>query len=434
MSTLHRNDRQGTLPASWYAATVDAPPIRPDLRGEQTADVCIIGAGYTGLTAARTLAAKGLSVIVLEAHRAGFGASGRNGGQIASGYNASQRVLARKLGADTARDLWNLTQEAKADVAANCATFGPDTQHKPGIAHGCYSAAEREDHCVDAAFLQDTYGYDDLKSYDRNDFADIIASPLYDGGVIDWGGAHMHPLRYALALAKAAEEAGATIYENSAVHHIVKGPKVTLRTSKGRVKADHLIIATNGYINGLEPKVAATILPLNSFMCATKPLDGDQRNILMKDIAVEDSKSHVNYYRMSEDNRLLFGGRASARTAFPDNIAELLRPRFTALFPSLENIKIDYAWGGVLGVTTSGLPALQKIDTNILSAGGFAGHGVALSGLCGKVMGEAIAGQAGKFDTLSALPAPAFPGGTAFGRPLLQMVLYWKTLREKLGR
>lgn len=433
MSTLYRNDKQGTFPASWYAATVDAPPLRPDLRGEQTAEVCIIGAGYTGLTAARTLAAKGLSVIVLEAHRAGFGASGRNGGQIASGYNASQRVLARKLGADTARDLWNLTQEAKADVAANCATFGPDMQYKSGIAHGCYSEAERKDHAADAAFLQDAYGYDDLKSYDRNNFADIVASPLYDGGIIDWGGAHMHPLRYALALAKAAENAGAVIYENTAVHHIVKGPKITLRSGNGRVKADHLIIATNGYINGLENKVASTILPLNSFMCATAPLNVDQRNILTRDIAVEDSKSHVNYYRMSEDNRLLFGGRASARTAFPDDIGALLRPRFTALFPKLKDIKIDYAWGGVLGVTTSGMPALQQIDTNILSAGGFAGHGVALSGLCGKVMGEAIAGQAGRFETLTTLPAPSFPGGTAFGRPLLQMVLYWKTLREKLS-
>jgi gamma-glutamylputrescine oxidase len=251
--------------------------------------------------------------------------------------------------------------------------------------------------------------------------------------MIDWGGAHMHPLRYAIALAKAAEDVGAVIYESSAVHHIVKGPKITLRTGKGRVKADHLVIATNGYINGLEPKVATTILPLNSFMCATAPLTEDQKSILKRDIAVEDSKSHVNYYRMSEDSRLLFGGRASARTAFPNDVGALLRPRFTALFPSLKGIQIDYAWGGVLGVTTSSLPALQRIDANILSAGGFAGHGVALSGLCGKVMGEAIAGQAGRFDTLSALPTPSFPGGRTIGRPLLQMVLHWKTLREKLG-
>ncbi|MBB5722701.1 gamma-glutamylputrescine oxidase [Loktanella ponticola] len=432
-SPLTRNDRQGEFPASWYAATVDPPPLRPNLRGEQSADVCIIGAGYTGLTAARVLAAKGLSVIVLEAHRAGFGASGRNGGQVASGYNAPQRLLTKKLGAGVARDLWNLTQEAKTDVADNCAAFSPDAQYKSGIAHGCYSAKERAAHHDDARFLQDTYGYDQIKTYGRDDFADVVASPLYDGGTIDWGGAHIHPLRYALRLAKAAENAGAVIYENSAVHHIDKGAKVTLRTSKGQIKADHLIIATNGYIAGLERKVAATIMPINSFICATAPLNEDQNNILKKDIAVEDSKYFVNYYRMSEDNRLLFGGRASASIAFPDDIGAMLRPRFTALFPTLENVKIDYAWGGTLGVTMTGLPAVQRIDKNTLSAGGFTGHGVALSGLCGKVMAEAIAGQAARFDTLSALPAPAFPGGPALGRPLLQLFLTWNILREKFG-
>ena len=407
--------------------------LHPDLRGGHTADVCIVGAGYTGLTAARTLAAKGLSVIVVEAHRAGFGASGRNGGQVASGYNAPQQMLARKLGADTARDLWDLTQEAKADVAANCATIAPDAAYKPGIAHGCFSAKERDAHHSDAAFLQDTYGYDAIKTYDRDALAEIVATPLYEGGTIDWGGAHIHPLRYALALAKAAEDAGAIIYENTTVHHIAKGSKVGLRTSKGRITADHLIIATNGYINGLERKVAATVLPLNSFICATTPLTQVQRQILTQDIAVEDSKNDVNYYRMSEDNRLLFGGRATAKIAFPKDIGSLLRPRFTALFPQLADVGIDYAWGGVLGVTMSGLPAVQRIDKNIVSAGGFAGHGVALSGLSGKVMAEAVAGQAGRFDTLSALPTPAFPGGVALGRPVLQALLSLSALREKIG-
>jgi len=432
-SPLTRNDKQGKFPASWYAATVDAPPLRPDLRGAHKADVCIIGAGYTGLSAARILAEKGLSVVVLEAHRAGFGASGRNGGQVASGYNASQRLLAKKLGADIARDLWGLTQEAKADVAQNCTTFAPDAMYKSGIAHGCYSAKEHAAHHADAVFLQDNYSYDQIKMHDRDSFADVVASPVYDGGMIDWGGAHIHPLRYALGLAKAAENAGAVIYENSAVHHINKGEKVTLRTGKGQVKADHLIIATNGYIAGLERKVAATIMPINSFMCATTPLTEDQNNILKQDVAVDDSKYFVNYYRKSEDNRLLFGGRASASIAFPDDIGAILRPRFAALFPALKDAAIDYAWGGTLGVTMTGLPAVQRIDKNILSAGGFTGHGVALSGLCGKVMAEAIAGQATRFDTLTALPAPAFPAGAALGRPLLQLFLTWNMLRERIG-
>lgn len=433
MSALTRNDKQATFPQSWYAATTDVPPLRAQLRGAQTADVCIIGAGYTGLSAARTLAAKGLSVVVLEAHRAGFGASGRNGGQVASGYNAPQRLLTKMLGTDTARDLWHLSEEAKADVAANCADFGSNTQYKSGIAHGCYSEKERAAHHADATFLQDTYGYDQIKTYDTAPFRDVVASPLYQGGTIDWGGAHIHPLRYALALARAAEDAGAVIFENSAVHHIVKGPKVTLRTGKGRVIADHLIIATNGYISGLERKVAATVLPVNSFICATMPLNEDQRNILTQDIAVEDSKNDVNYFRMSEDHRLLFGGRASAQIAFPKDIGAMLRPRFTGLFPALNDVGIDYAWGGTLGVTVTGLPAIQRIADNIVSAGGYTGHGVALSGLCGKVLGEAVAGHAGRFDTLAKLPSPTVPGGPMLGRPLIQLALTWNGLREKLG-
>jgi gamma-glutamylputrescine oxidase len=433
MSPLTRNDKQGQFPASWYAATVDARPMRPDLRGGHTADVCIIGAGYTGLSAARVLARQGLSVIVLEAHRAGFGASGRNGGQVASGYNVPQRLLTKKLGAKLSRDMWALSEEAKQDVAENCATIAPDAQYTHGIAHGCYSAKERDTQHADAVFLQDTYGYDQTEILGRDAFADIVASPRYDGGIIDWGGAHIHPLRYALALTKAAEGAGAEIFENSAVHHIVKGDKVTLRTGRGHVTADHLIIATNGYISGLERKVAATIMPINSFICATEPLNTDQKSILKKNIAVEDSKNAVSYYRMSRDDRLLFGSRASAKVAFPKDIGGLLSPRFKTLFPQLENARVDYAWGGTLGVTLTALPAVQRIDKNIVSAGGFTGHGVALSGLCGKVMAEAIIGQAGRFETLSALPTPAFPGGTALGRPLLQFFLTVQNLRDKLG-
>lgn len=433
MTPLYRNDQIATFPQSWYAATVDHPPLRADLRGTQTADVCVIGAGYTGLTAARTLAAKGLSVIVLDAHRAGFGASGRNGGQVASGFNVSQRVLANKMGDATARALWNLTQEAKADVAANCQAFGSHIQHKPGIAHGCYSSAEYAEVLRDADYVDSTYGYADIDRYTTASFAQIVKSSAYTGGIVDRGGAHIHPLRYALALAKATETAGAVIYEKSPVHHIAKGDPVSVRTSKGRVQAKHVVIATNGYISGLEQKVAARILPLNSFIVATKPLGDQAQSILSEDIAVEDSRRFVNYYRLSEDNRLLFGGRASAKIAFPSDIGALLRPRMAELFPHLSDVEIAYQWGGTLGVTTTRLPAVQRVAPNILSAGGFAGHGVALSGLCGKVMAEAIAGQAGRFDTLAALPTPPFPAGPWGGRPLLGLYLAWNDLRERLG-
>lgn len=421
---LYRNDKIAAFPDSWYATTFEHPPLRDSLRGEQTADVCIIGAGYTGLSAARTLASAGMSVIVLDAHRAGFGASGRNGGQVASGYNWPQRMLAKKLGDDPARALWDLTQEAKADVAAFA-----DIDHLPGIAHGCYSAKELDSHRRDAAFLTDNYNYSDVTVLETTEFANLVRSPGYRGGVVDHGGAHIHPLRYALALADAAQNAGAVIYEKSPVHHIAKGTKVTIRADKGHVTADHLILATNGYIGGLEREVAAKVLPLNSFICATAPLD---ETILRDPVAVEDARSDVNYYRMTPDNRLLFGGRASAKVAFPRDIGGLLRPRFEGLFPQIKGVAIDYAWGGTLGMTLSGLPAVQRIAPNIVSAAGFSGHGVALSGLCGKVMAEAVMGQAGRMDILAALPTPNMPGGPMFGRGIFGALIALAGLRERL--
>lgn len=433
MSTLYRNDKVAAFPNSWYAATVTHPPLRPDLRGTQTADVCVIGAGYTGLTAARTLAAKGLSVIVLEAHRAGFGASGRNGGQVATGLGLAQRDLIRKYGEAPARALWDFSLEATADVAANCTAFGPETCHRWGIAHGCYTDTEYAKHAQEARFLADHYGYAKIEPQDKSTFAETVKTTSYAGGVIDRGGAHIHPLRYALALARATEDAGAVIYENSPAHHIAKGDTASVRTSKGRVNAKHVVIATNGYIAGLDRQVAAKVVPLNSFIIATEPLEDRAKDIIAEDIAVEDSKHFVNYYRMSEDKRLLFGGRASAKVAFPTDIAGLLRPRMTDLFPRLGDVRIDFAWGGALGVTATGIPAALRVAPNILSAGGFNGHGVALSGLCGKIMGEAIAGQAGRFDTLATLPTVTFPGGPLFGRSVLGLYLAWQGLREKLG-
>ena len=429
MSVLYRNDQIATFPDSWYAASVETPALRPTLTGHHRVDACVIGAGYTGLSAARVMAAAGLSVIVLDAHRAGFGASGRNGGQVASGYNVPQRKLARKLGADTAKALWDLTEEAKADVAAQ----GPQIALQQGIAHGCYADGERADAEEDAAFLQAAYGYDKISTHDTAAFAEIVKSPLYRGGVLDMGGAHIHPLRYALILTQLAEAAGAVIYDQSPVHHIAKGKVVEVRTDKGRVQADHVVLATNGYHAGLDRALATRIRPVNSFIIATEPLDALASKVLSRPIAVEDSKHFVNYFRMSEDGRMLFGGRATGRTAFPEDIAGFLRPRMTGLFPQLKDARIDYAWGGTLGMTLTRLPSITRIAPNIVSAGGYTGHGVALSGLCGKILGEAVCGQASRFDVLSQLPAPAFPGGAVGGSLLLKTYLTFKSLREKLS-
>ena len=242
----------------------------------------------------------------------------------------------------------------------------------------------------------------------------------------------LHPLRYVLGLAKAAEAAGAVIYERSEVHHIAKGTEAEVRTGNGRVKAKFVVVAGNGYLPNIERKIAAKVMPINSFIGATKPLT-DAQAVLARDIAVADSKFVVNYFRMSEDNRLLFGGRESYSTGFPKDIETALHQRMVNLFPQLDGVGFDYVWGGTLGITVSRLPAVQRIAPNIISAAGFSGHGVALSGFAGKVMAEAIAGQSGRFDVLSSLPTPSFPGGGALRAPLLALAMTWFATAGSFG-
>lgn len=433
MNPLYRNDSPGQFPKSWYAASTDLPPERPPLFGQTTADVCIIGAGYTGLSAAWHLAQKGLDVVVLDAHRAGFGASGRNGGQVGSGYNAGQDTLEKKLGLDAAKALWSLAEEAKADVRDICAAHVPEARYTPGVAHGFYSRKEAANYTKDATHLAETYGYEQTEVYDPDAMRALVKSPLYQGGLLDKGAGHIHPLRYALGLARLAETAGARLYDRSEVHHIAHGDPAEVRTDRGCVKARHVILAGNGYLPNIERKVSAKVMPINSFICATEPLGDRAAEVLAKDIAVADSKFVVNYYRMSEDKRLLFGGRESYSIGFPKDISTALVARMTNLFPQLAGCRIDYVWGGTLGITMTRLPAIQRVAPNIVSGAGFSGHGVALSGLAGKVMAEAVAGQAGRFDTLAGLNVPNFPGGVAFRAPLLTLAMTWYALRDRLG-
>ena len=433
MNPLYRNDRPGQFPKSWYAASTEIPAERPPLYGETTADVCIVGAGYTGLSAALHLAEKGLDVVVLDAHRAGFGASGRNGGQVGTGYNMRQEALEKRCGAGNARLLWDMAEEAKSDLRQNCDRYAPDARYRPGVAHGFYSGQEAKEYASHAAHLADTYGYDQIEVLDSDAMGALVKTPLYQGGLLDMGAGHLHPLRYAFGLARAAETAGVRIYERAEVHGIMHGDPVTLQTDRGRVNARHAILAGNGYLPHIERKVAAKVMPINSFICATEPLGDRAAEVLARDIAVADSKFVVNYYRMTEDKRFLFGGRESYSIGFPKDISTALIARMTNLFPQLSGVRVDYVWGGTLAITMPRLPALQRVAPNVLSGAGFSGHGVALSGLAGKVMAEAIHGQASRFDTLAGLNVPNFPGGAAFRAPLLTLAMTWYALRDRLG-
>ena len=433
MNPLFRNDAQGEYPDSWYAATAEVPPARAALAGDLSVDVCILGAGYTGLSAALFLAQRGMSVAVLDAHRVAFGASGRNGGQVGSGFNKDQVWLEKRMGEGPARALWEMAEAAKAQVREMCATHAPDARYTPGIAHGAYSASEAAGWSEYAEHLAARYGYDQIETLSEDALREVVKSPLYRGGEIDMGAGHVHPLRYGLGLARAAEAAGARIFEHSEVIRIEEGSTVTFHTPNGRVRARHAVLAGNGYFPVIERRVSARVMPINSFIAATEPLGPRAAEVLGRDIAVADSKFVVNYYRMSEDRRFLFGGRESYSIGFPADITTALRRRMETLFPQLAGVRIDHVWGGTLGITVTRLPCVMRVGPNILNASGFSGHGVALSGFAGRVMAEAIAGQTERFDILSKLPVPQFPGGAALRAPLLTLAMTWFSLRDRLG-
>lgn len=433
MNPLYRNDRPGAYPPSWYAASSDIPAERPALDSDVRADVAILGAGYTGLWAALTAARAGLRVIVVEAHRAGFGASGRNGGQVGSGYNRDQRELEQKMGPGPARAVWDIAEEAKAQLRDFCATDAPEARYLPGVAHGEYSPSEARAMRQTADHLRTAYGYDQIEVMDRDTFRGLVKSPLYVGGLLDRGAGHVHPLRYALALARAAEAAGAVIHEMTEVTRIDTGSPARLVTARGTVTADHVILAGNGYLPDIAPQVNARVMPINSFIAATEPLPDRWQDILAQDIAVADSKFVVNYFRFSEDRRFLFGGRESYSIGFPADIAGALVARMTNMFPQLQGVRIDHVWGGTLGITMSRLPYLARLSSSTMTGAGFSGHGVALAGMAGRIMAEAAIGQAGRFDAMAALPTTRFPGGASLRAPLLTLAMTWYALRDRLG-
>ncbi|WP_430463725.1 NAD(P)/FAD-dependent oxidoreductase [Tabrizicola sp.] len=432
MNLLHVNDRAGEYPPSFYAATRAEFAPCPPLVGEVRADVCIIGAGYTGLSAALHLAEKGLSVVVVEAHRVGFGASGRNGGQVGSGQRQDQIWIEKVMGRDAAHRLWDLAEDAKALVKTLITHHDMPCTFYPGIAHACWSDTEVRDTHAYAEKLHRDYGYDQLEPLDRAGIQGLIGSKAYRGGEIDRGAGHVHPLNYAIGLARAAQKAGAVIHEMSEVTEITEGAKPHVHTARGRVTCDQVILAANGYLGDLEPKVAAKVMPINNFIVATEPLGDRAAEILSEPVAVADTKFVVNYWRLSEDNRLLFGGGESYGYRFPDLVKTVRKPMLE-VYPQLKDTRIDYAWGGTLAITMNRMPCFTRPRPNILSASGYSGHGVAMATLAGKLMAEAVAGNAGDFDLMASLPQPRFPGGTGFRWPLLVLAMTWFSLRDRIG-
>ena len=434
MTLLHANDRAGEYPESWYAATAEPLARLAPLAGETRADVCVVGAGYTGLSAALHLAERGLDVVLLEAQRVGFGASGRNGGQLGSGQRMDQHVVERLVGREDAAKLWALAEEAKALVKALITRHRIACHLKPGIAHLGFSRRDVAAEHAYADHLAERYGYEHLQKLDAAAAREICPSPRYRGGTLDMDAAHLHPLSLALGLARAARDAGARLHEGSEVRAIKPGRPARVVTDAGRVSADHVVLAGNGYLGaGLAPKVAARVMPINNFIAATEPLGAAAARVLTRDIAVADTKFVINYFRLSHDGRLLFGGGESYGYRFPRDIAAKVRKPMTRIFPHLRDVRIDHAWGGTLAITMKRLPYLAQLAPNVLSASGYSGHGVGSATHVGKLMADAIAGETQGFDTMARIPVTPFPGGTALRTPLLALAMTWFGLRDRLG-
>lgn len=433
MDILTANDRPGEYPRSWYAETAIPPGPFAPAEGEIRCDVCVVGGGYTGLSAALHLAERGYDVALVEAQRVGFGASGRNGGQVGTGQRLEQDELERLVGLDHARKLWNIAQEAVALTRDLAARHAPDAGFAPGIIHACHRARFVPHAHAYAEKMARDYGYDQIRPLSREELRHLVNSPAYHGGDIDMGGGHLHPLRYAFGLTRAARAAGARIMEMSRVTRIEPGARVTLHTDRARISAEHVVLACNGYLGGLEPEVAKRVMPINNFIIATEPMDpAAQELILRNNHAVADTKFVINYFRFSHDHRLLFGGSESYGYRFPRDIAALVRRPMLEIFPQLRDVRITHAWGGTLGITMNRMPHFARIRGNILSASGYSGHGVAMATMGGRLLAEAIAGQAERFDVMASVPTRPFPGGTALRWPLLVLAMVWFSLRDRL--
>ncbi len=419
---------------SYYQATAIGFTPRPALKDSVHADVCIIGAGYTGLSCALHLAGRGLKVIVLEAEHAGYGASGRNGGQVIPGQRIDQVELEKRYGNAHAHTLWSLACEAQSMVR----TLVEAHRIECGVKSGHLTAAVRKSHAIDlqnyVEHLQTHYNYKSARYVGEDDIPRFVSTKLYKGGLFDEAGLHLHPLNYALGLARAAETAGAIIFHGSRVTRVEAGATCIVHTNQGSVTAGFVVYACNGYLEDLDRDLASTIMPISNYVAATEQLSADEaRALIPSDAAIADTKFVLDYYRLSEDNRLVFGGGETYGARDADDAERFVRPCIERVFPKLAGIGIPFAWGGRLAITMPRLPHVGRRAPNLYFAQGYSGQGVAIATLCGRLIAEAIGNQAERFDVMAKLNIPRLPGGALLRQPLLQLGLMWYALRDRLG-
>jgi gamma-glutamylputrescine oxidase len=418
---------------SYYAATAHTAPERPALEGEETCDICVIGAGYSGLSTALHLAEKGYKVIVLEAVSVGFGASGRNGGQIINGYSRDFDVLISRYGEEMANDLLALSFEGGDIIRERIKKYNIDCD----LQQGSFFAALNKKQMLQLEKRKEAWekaGNKELELCPKERLPEIVDTKLYIGGLLDRRGGHIHALNLALGEAAALESLGGKIFEESPVTHIDEDEKPAAHTKHGKVTADYIVVCGNAYLGDVVPELSDKIMSVSSQVVATEPLGADlAKKMLPQNFCVEDCNYLLDYYRMTADHRLLFGGGVIYSGDTPADITRRLQPHILKTFPYLKGKKIEFAWSGNFALTLTRMPHVGRISDTIYFIQGDSGHGVTTCHLLGRLVAEAINGQATRFDVFATMREFVFPGGRAFRVPLTALGAWYYGLREQLG-
>lgn len=417
---------------SWYEDTAGPRPEYPALDGDRTCDVVIVGGGFTGLSAAAHLAKTGSDVVLIETHRFGDGASGRNGGQLGTGQRAWAEELEAEYGFSRAKALFDLAEEAKAHLLDFAAVNQIEIDYMPGQMSVAHKKRYVDDYKAHAELMANRFGYPHISFMDAAETAERLGSTHYFGGTRDTGTGHIHPLKLVIGTAKVATQAGAKLFEQTPSTGITSGGgKVNVVTPKGTITAAKCLIGVNAYGGTLEPVSAAHIMPIGSFIGATVPLGADSK-VLPGGEAVDDSRFVVRYFRKSKDGRLLFGGREIYAVNDPKDIHIHIRRQIAEIYPSLKDVEITHGWGGYVGITVPRKPFVREVMPNVISIGGYSGHGVMLSNFFGKLYAETVAGNRDRLKLIEDLKIPPFPGGRRLRAPLLFLALNWYALRDRI--
>jgi gamma-glutamylputrescine oxidase len=417
---------------SWYEDTAGPRPEYLALDGDRTCDVVIVGGGFTGLSAAAHLAKAGSNVVLIETHRFGDGASGRNGGQLGTGQRAWAEELEAEYGFSRAKALFDLAEEAKAHLLEFADANKIEIDYMPGQMSLAHRQRYVDEYKAHAEIMANRFGYPHITFMDAKETAERLGSTRYFGGTRDTGTGHIHPLKLVIGTANVAAQAGAQLYEQTPATGIASlGGKVKVTTPKGTISAEKCLIGVNAHGGTLEPVSATHIMPIGSFIGATVPLGADTR-VLPGGESVDDSRFVVRYFRKSADGRLLFGGREIYAVNDPKDIHIHIRRQIAELYPDLRDVEISHGWGGYVGITMPRKPFVREVMPNVISVGGYSGHGVMLSNFFGKLYAETVAGNRDRLRLIEDLKVPAFPGGRRFRAPLLFLALNWYALRDRI--